>query len=125
MFAISCLFSLSIVKAAKVGIELNNAIEYVKTFKEVKLRVPHNINDKTNSLSIGMTNNLDGKNIGDILSQLVNAYVDIASNPFIFYAQGNKENTPVLLFMVMAGVSVKNVISISNNVLVRNYNKNF
>ena len=97
------------------------AEKLIASYNDVVLKVKHNKNN--GAISLGLTDNVDGKNIGNILSQLINAYVDIASDPFIYKAQGTKENTHVLLYMVMSGMSFKDAVSISNHPLVIEYNK--
>lgn len=97
------------------------AEKLIASYNDVVLKVKHNKNN--GAISLGLTDNVDGKNIGNILSQLINAYVDIASDPFIYKAQGTKENTHVLLYMVMSGMSFRDAVSISNHPLVIEYNK--
>ena len=97
------------------------AEKLIASYNDVVLKVKHNKNN--GAISLGLTDNVDGKNIGNILSQLINAYVDIASDPFIYKAQGTKENTHVLLYMVMSGMSFKDAVSISNHPLVIEYNR--
>jgi hypothetical protein len=53
---------------------------------------------------------------------LINGYVDVGKNAWVFNIQGNKENTPNLLFMVMAGVPINDAIYISSNPLTIRYN---
>ena len=107
---------------SKIGsVDYNKAEKLIASYNDVVLKVKHNKNN--GAISLGLTDNVDGKNIGNILSQLINAYVDIASDPFIYKAQGTKENTHVLLYMVMSGMSFKDAVSISNHPLVIEYNR--
>lgn len=70
-----------------------------------------------------MVRNVDNQLISDLLSQLINGYVDAANDPFIAEMQGSKENTPTILFLTMAGVKPQDVISIMTNSAVLDYNK--
>jgi predicted NAD-dependent protein-ADP-ribosyltransferase YbiA (DUF1768 family) len=107
------------------------AMKVIDAFKNKKLNfvtneneIGYNLNTQDNALNLGMMKNVDGKQISDILSQLINGYVDVAKDAWIFDTQGTKENTPTLLFMVMAGVSVDAIISMVNNPLVLEFNNN-
>ena len=99
-----------------------NSLKIVNEFQSRTLKLPSNTVKKTNSLSLGMVENINGQQISDLLSQLISGYVDAANKPFIAEMQGNKENTPTILFLTMAGVSPRNIISIMTNPLVLEYN---
>jgi hypothetical protein len=99
-----------------------NSLNIVNTFQSRTLKLPSNAVKKTNSLSLGMVENINGQQISDLLSQLISGYVDAANKPFIAEMQGNKENTPTILFLTMAGVSPRNIISMMTNPLVLEYN---
>lgn len=71
----------------------------------------------------GKTTSADGKLISDLISQLVNGFVDVAADAWVFNIEGNKENTPVLLTMLMAGVSLEDSVYMSTHPLVVKYNR--
>jgi hypothetical protein len=105
------------------------AVQTVDNFKNKKLNfvndngeLAYNLNETDNSVALGIMKNADGKEVSDIISQLINGYVDVAKDAWIFEAQGTKENSPILLFMVMAGMSTSAVINMVNNPLVLEYN---
>ena len=105
------------------------AIKIVDNFRNKKLKfvtdsgkIGYNLNEEDNAVTLGVMKNADGKQVSDIISQLINGYVDVAKDAWIFDAQGTKENTPILLFMVMAGISTDSVINMVNNPLVLEYN---
>ena len=105
------------------------ALKTIDSFKNKKLNfvkdngeIGYNLNVEKNATTLGVAKNIDGQEISDIISQLINGYVDVAKKAWIFNAQGTKEVTPVLLFMVMAGVNVESVINIVNNPLVLEFN---
>lgn len=106
------------------------AIKIIDSFKNKKLnfktndgKIGYNLNEEANAVTLGVMKNADGKEISDIISQLINGYVDVAKDAWIFEAQGTKENTPILLFMVMSGISTDAVINMVNNPLVLEYNE--
>lgn len=65
---------------------------------------------------------VDGINkIGDVISQMMNGWVDVEKDAWIFFIQGNYEVAPTLLYLVKAGVPVKEAIYFVSNPLVREY----
>ena len=97
-----------------------NALERINKFKAYTLKLNHN--EIGGRISVGSRYAKDGKLTADIISQLINGYVDVGKNAWVFNIQGNKENTPNLLFMVMAGVPIDDAIYISSNPLTIRYN---
>ena len=111
-------------------IAYENAVKVLTVFNNKKLNfntkdgsLGYNLNNEDNALTLGVIKNADGKDIADVLSQLVNGYVDVAKDAWIFDMQGTKENTPTLLMLVMAGVGTDSIIDFVNNPLVLEYNK--
>jgi hypothetical protein len=100
------------------------SLEIIENYQSKTLKLESNTVNATNSLSLGMVENVNGQLISDLLSQLINGYVDAANSPWIAEMQGNKENTPTILFLTMAGVSPRNIISMMTNPLVLEYNSN-
>lgn len=105
------------------------ALEKVDSFKTKKLNfakedgsLGYNLDEGKNALTLGLMKNVNNQEISDIISQLINGYVDVAKDAWIFDAQGTKETTPILLFMIMAGVSVESAINMVNNPLVLEFN---
>jgi len=96
------------------------ALERINNFKAYTLKLNHNEID--GRISVGSRYAKDGKLTADIISQLINGYVDVGKNAWVFNIQGNKENTPNLLFMIMAGVPIKDAVYISSNPLTIRYN---
>lgn len=84
--------------------------------------MPHNLVDGRISLS-GRQDALNENNIADVISQLINGWVDVEKDDWIAYIQGNKEIAPVMLFMVRAGVPIKDVVKFVTQPLVRAYAK--
>lgn len=98
------------------------SMEIVNSFQSRTLKLESNEVLETNSVSLGMVENVNGQRIADLLSQLINGYVDAANDPWIAKMQGNKENTPTILFLTMAGVSPTDIISMVTNTAVLSYN---
>ena len=59
--------------------------------------------------------------IGDLISQLMNGWVDVAKEAWIFNIQGNKEITPTLLFMIQAGVPFETAVYMVSQPIIREY----
>jgi hypothetical protein len=73
---------------------------------------------------ISLSHIMDANNqyyIGDIISQLINGWVDVAKDPWIFNIQGNKEAAPTLLFMVQAGVPFEQAVHLMSQPIIREY----
>ena len=111
-------------------LEYSKALDFVYSFKNKTLnfaknngKIGYNLDQEKNALTLGLMRNVDGQEISDILSQLINGYVDVAKDAWIFDAQGTKETTPILLFLLMAGVSVDSAINMVNNPLVLEFNE--
>ena len=111
-------------------IAYENAVKVLTVFNNKKLNfntkdgsLGYNLNSQANALTLGLIKNVDGKDIANVLSQLVNGYVDVAKDAWIFDMQGTKENTPTLLMLVMAGVGTDSIIDFVNNPLVLEYNQ--
>jgi len=59
--------------------------------------------------------------ISDVISQLINGWVDVAKDAWIFNLQGNREITPTLLFMVQAGVPLRTAVYMVSQPIIREY----
>ena len=111
-------------KALKEG----NADE-IEKFRSYALKLAHNYSEelvgkhKVKRISLGKRKSANNKVISDTISQLINGFVDVAKDAWVFNIQGNKENTPTLLFMIMSGVPLDDAVALSSNPLVMEYNK--
>ena len=73
---------------------------------------------------ISLSNRFDADNttkIADIFSQMINGWVDVEKDAWIFFIQGNYEVAPTLLYLIKAGVPVKDAIYFVSQPLVREY----
>ena len=65
---------------------------------------------------------VDGINkISDVISQMINGWVDVEKDAWIFFIQGNYEVAPTLIYLIKAGVPVKEAIYFVSSPLVREY----
>jgi len=95
-----------------------------KVTRTSNMRLRHNKMDKNGTEVISMSNiyDVDGVNkIADVISQMMNGWVDVEKDAWIFFIQGNYEVAPTLLYLVKAGVPVKEAIYFVSNPLVREY----
>jgi len=78
---------------------------------------------KNDVISLSNINNVDGVEIAQILEQLINGWVDVEKDPWIFHLQGNTELTPILLLLVESGVSLTDAVMFLSNPLIKEYVK--
>lgn len=98
----------------------------MKSYYPQTMYIPHNTFTVDGDKVISLSNTLDinkENNIADIISQLINGWVDVAKDAWIFDIQGNKQVSPVLLYMIQAGVPFKHAVYLASNPLVRQYIK--
>jgi hypothetical protein len=115
----------------RIGMYLNPAI--TKTLDdgtvitdELNLLLPHNTItvDGKPAISLSHLQDVDGdkgNKISDVINQLMNGWVDIAKDAWVFSIQANKELAPALLFLVQAGVPIKDAVYFLSNPLIRKY----
>ena len=109
--------------AAKPEESLTKGEQFLKnSYRRQTLLLNHNTLKGGISLS-HVNDALSENNISDVISQLMNGWVDIAKDAWIFNIQGNKEIAPSLLFMIQAGVPLKQAVYLVSHPLVRQYVK--
>lgn len=64
---------------------------------------------------------LNENEISEIINQLMNGFVDVEKDAWVAFIQGNKEVTPVILFLLETGVPFKDIVYYVNNPLIRKY----
>lgn len=101
------------------------ATDIINKFRSHTFNLNHNSveGEFGKQIALGFINNTKNQSISDLLSQLINGYVDVAKDAWVFNMQGNKENTPTLLFMVMAGVDLESAAYLASSPLVMEYNQ--
>lgn len=98
--------------------------KYVDNFGRQVLAMPHNSRIVNGKKVISISNMYDANNehrISDVISQMINGWVDVAKDTWIFNIQGNKEITPTLLYLIQAGVPVEQAVYFVSQPLVRQY----
>lgn len=88
-----------------------------------KLTRKNPITNKDETL-ISLSNRFDveGVNkIADIYSQLINGWVDVEKDAWIFFIQGNYEVASVLMYLIKTGVPIKEAVYFVSQPLVREY----
>jgi len=88
--------------------------------KRATILLPHN--KLNNGISLSHIMDVNKENyVGDIISQLINGWVDVAKDAWIFNIQGNKEASPTLLFLIQAGVPFKQAVHLMSQPIIREY----
>jgi hypothetical protein len=86
----------------------------------------HNTTKKNGKelISIASRYDVDGINkIADVISQLMNGWVDVEKDAWVFFVQGNYEVAPILLYLLKTGVPVDEAVYFVSQPLVREYVK--
>jgi len=92
--------------------------------RSTNIGLRHNVRTVNGKERISLSNLYDVDNtnkIADIFSQAMNGWVDVEKDAWIFFIQGNYEVAPILLYLVKAGVPVKEAIYFVSQPLVREY----
>ena len=93
-------------------------------YKNYRLHFPkYNSKTVNDKLVTDMSSlyNQAGEYIPDVLGQMINGWVDVAKGGWIFNIQGNKEATPTLLYLFMAGVPVEDAVYFASSPIIRDY----
>jgi hypothetical protein len=95
-----------------------------KEARQAFMFLKHNKMIKNGEEVISLSNIYDANNvnkIADIFSQMINGWVDVEKDAWIFFIQGNYEVAPTLLYLVKAGVPIKDAVYFVSQPLVREY----
>jgi hypothetical protein len=106
----------------RIGAVLNHSYRTKKGEKR-KVFIKLNHNKIGNNISLSNIFSKDGVRISDIINQLMNGYVDIAKEDWVFDINAGQEAAPTLLFLIMAGVPYKEAIYFLSNPLIKEYIK--
>ena len=93
-------------------------------FTKQTLLLDHNKMNVGSNEVISLSHTYDANGaikISDIINQMINGWVDIAKDTWIFNIQGNKEIAPTLLFMVQSGVPIDQAVYFVSNPLIKEY----
>ena len=108
----------------KVGEEKDAKGKKVDVMQAQEIYLAHNTLLTPNGTAISLSDlyDVDGVNkISDVISQLINGWVDIAKDPWIFDIQGNNFVAPSLLLMVQAGVPIRQAAYFASQPIIRQY----
>ena len=90
--------------------------------RDVSLYLRHNKFGDTNQISLSDQFDIDGVNkVADVISQMMNGWVDVEKDAWVFFIQGNYEVAPQLLYLTKAGVPIEEAVYFVSNPLVREY----
>jgi hypothetical protein len=92
--------------------------------REAHLWLKHHKMNIDGEEHISMSNIYDVNNeykVADVLAQMINGWVDVEKDPWIFFIQGNYETAPTLLYLLKTGVPIKEAVYFVSNPLVREY----
>ena len=96
-----------------------------KIERKSNMRLRHNkMTDKNGKEVISMSDmyDVDGiYKVADVISQMMNGWVDVEKDAWVFFIQGNYEVAPTLIYMIKAGVPVEEAVYFVSNPLVREY----
>ena len=106
----------------RTGFTFSEKLEYKGATIPATIFLPHNKNEEGLTTLSGLKT-VDNVSIGDIISQLMNGWVDVEKDAWIFNVQGNDIVGPVLLFMIEAGVSYENAVKFLSNPLVKEFSE--
>ena len=127
---IAAVNSTHVVKSQQAGLEVkhNSKIEFMgETFiPSINFK---GFEDASNGGAISLSRQFNVKDSGqngdqlitEIMSELVQAYVDIADDPFIFDLNAVPEVTNAMFFLIRAGVPVDKVFTFLNQPILKEY----
>jgi predicted kinase len=89
---------------------------------DYKMRLDLRHNKLGDNISISDIYSADGiDKISDVYSQGMNGWVDIEKDEWIFYIQGNYEIAPTFLYLIKAGVPVRDAVYFVSQPMIREY----
>jgi len=94
--------------------------------KTQSINMKHNILSYKGKDAISLSHERDvkGENvISEVIAQLINGWVDVAKDAWVFDVQGNKQLTPAMEFLIEAGVPFRQAVLFVSNPMVREYKK--
>ena len=111
----------TVFKYVGASMSKESSVEDVDT-RKIDLFLRHHKLD--GAVSLSNLYDVDGTNkVADVISQMINGWVDVEKDAWVFFIQGNYEVAPVLLTLIKSGVPVKEAIYFVSQPLVREYVK--
>jgi len=107
----------------RAGAYLNKKYVHGSVTRRVAILMDHNVMPYTeDQVSLSDLYDYDRVNlISDTISQLINGWVDVAKEAWIFDINGNKILSPVLLLLIQSGVPIKQALNFIANPYVKAY----
>lgn len=87
---------------------------------DTEIKFPHN-KTEDGKISIGDVLNQDKIRISELLNQMTSAYVDAAKDPFIFLLNAGTETAGVFLYLMRAGVPLRQLVLFMNQPIIKEY----
>lgn len=112
---------------AGVGIgAVHNTHHTLSQIAQVKLNInksmmPFKANTSGNQLDFGKMTDTAGNLISDLISQFINAYVDVAKDPFYKDLNAGTEVAGVWFYLIRAGVDIKTIAYFMTQPIILNY----
>lgn len=107
----------------KIGLKLEGAykIETPNNTRTTPTLTP--LLSKSESGSIDMSSLYDEKGLlkSEFISQMMNAYVDVLNDDFIFYANAGLDVAPIIFYLKNQGVSTEKIMGFINHPAVKYY----
>jgi hypothetical protein len=96
-------------------VDTDNPADY-----KMRLNLPHNkIGDNISLSDLSTADGIDM--ISDVYSHGMNGWVDVEKDEWIFYIQGNYEIAPTFLYLIKAGVPVKDAVYFVSQPMIREF----
>jgi hypothetical protein len=108
----------------RIGAYMNPTYTASKHTRRATILMDHNTLKVGEERGISLSHLYDVDNankVSDIINQLLNGWLDVAKDAWIFDLQGNKQLTPVMMFLLQAGVTFENAINFISNPIVKKY----
>lgn len=105
-----------------VGLTLNPTYTTSTGTKKVRIWLPHNIDPITGRPTMaGVNDHLDENTVSEVISQMMNGYVDVAKKPWIFFINASKEVASTIFYLNNLGVDHQTLFSYINQPAIRQY----
>lgn len=109
---------------ASIKFEIGEQVFDIPTAIYLKVNKIDVVENNETKTVISLSNLRDARGeheISEIDSQLMNGFVDAEKNPWVSFIQGNKEVTPIIMFLLEAGAHIQDIAYFVNNPLTRKY----
>ena len=108
----------------RIGMYLNADTVIKGQVRRVGIKLNHNKYIRNGREVISLSHLMDANGqykISEVISQMINGWVDVAKDAWIFDIQGNKIVSPTLLFMIQAGVPFEEAVYFVSQPIIVEY----